>query len=107
MLMILQDGTTNDGIFVHEQATSGKLKLMGANKHKTVHSSFLSTSDGNLDLSLDVLKNEDTREIIPRSSNRMVLIAPNLPFQVVTPGQYKNKPFSVKTALLLVIVRKK
>ena len=74
---------------------------------RNVHSSFLSTEDGNLDVSVDLRGNEAIPEVIPRASNRMLFLAPKLPFQVITPGQYANKPFSMKTAILLVIVLRK
>ena len=92
---------------MHEKMVSSKLKTVGVDNHRAVHSCFVSDTNGDLNLTLDMLDDKNTREVIPRAFNRMVLIAPKLPFQVVTPGQYANKPFSMKTALLLVIVLQK
>lgn len=75
--------------------------------HRAVHSSFLSTEDGNLDVSADLRGDGAIPEIVPRAFNRLLFLAPKLPFQVITPGQYANKPFSMKTAILLVIVLRK
>ena len=83
------------------------MKMIGVGNHRGVHPSFLSTPNGNLSIPIHQFENPTAREVVPRAFNRMLLIAPKLPFQVVTPGLHSNKPFSMKTALLLMMVLRK
>ena len=99
----VESDEVDDGLILYDKFTADRLMSQSATMDPTVHPDFLSMK-GSLDINMTAKFPNAAVEIIPRMSNRVVMIAPKRPFSLLSPGKYANMQFNVKTALVLVVV---
>lgn len=95
--------SSSDGLVLYDRYTADRLFANGVARYPNVHPEFLS-SKGSLNVNVTRRYPNAAVEVIPRVYNRMVLIAPGRPFEIITPGRFSNERFQTKTSLVLVMV---
>ena len=76
---------SSDGIRIHDLQTERCLRARGLAVNPAVHPEFLTFGD-RYQLNVTSLCGQGTSELVPRHSNRMVVIRPHQPFSFSTPG---------------------
>ena len=77
----------SDGLRIYDHIAASKLFSMGVSVYPSVHSDYLSKS-GNLDIQIAQRCNKLERStLIPRLTNRMVIIKERMPFMFSAPNK--------------------
>lgn len=92
-----------DGLRVCGDYAANKLFSEGISIYPSVHTEYLSKSN---DLSIDLFTrcNITTSELIPRKSNRLVVVRAGRPYVFTTPGNVIGKPFESSTMTAFVVI---
>ena len=88
--MLSLEDHSNDGIRIHDLQTERCLTAKGLAVNPAVHPEFLTFGD-RYQLNVTSLCAQGTSELVPRHSNRMVVIRPRQPFSFSTHG-YREGP---------------
>ena len=81
--MLSHEVNSSDGIRIHDLQTERCLRAKGLAVNPAVHPEFLTFGD-RYQLNVTSLCAQGTSELVPRHSNRMVVIRPHQPFSFST-----------------------
>ena len=78
------DETRSDGLLIFDTSAAGCLFSQGISAYPSAHPDFLSVA-GNMTINVAARCPQSTSELVPRRSNRMVIIGPRRPFVFSAP----------------------
>lgn len=99
-----------DGLRIFDDFAAGRLYSQGVSVYPSAHSDFFSKSG---DLAIDMMArcNVTNSELVPRKTNRLVLLQPKKPFYFTVPQggaqpsrNQREDEFESRTMIALVVV---